>query len=848
MDYQTLHMKTVVELRKIARELGVSVPAGTLKNRLVELVLEAQGVAAPSGGGGKAPAERQTAEARAGRRPRAQAARAADEQAAAVSAPAIKAKDPRSTAAANEATAAADMNIHAETADAPEKMGALRGRKSPSRAGVRAALKADGDAPSPEAESREQTARPGLGVRTYAAGEGDLQAVPAPEGRTAPVAQDLHIYAETKPAEGEIAAQGRTARSRKAPVEVSDGEAAKPAEGEIAAQGRAARSRRGDGAVLADGKPSAPAEETRRRHGPRAFHAQTPASAEETPPSAAADEATPGAAAAPSVAPGDVRNAAEDGGESARAAESQPRFGRPVSATGEHRAVQPRFQSRYTRYDFASRAQRQEYSRPGAQRADQGRDFGRAFQRGETPRQDFQRASQPRAEQGRTEYPRQYVRADAQRGDYARSQPRTDARYDYSRPMQREAAPRRENAYAPEPGAVNPGVPELLATGECMDGYGVLEMHPEGYGFLRAENCLPGNKDVYVSIAQIRRFNLRTGDYVVGKTRPQREGDRYNAMIYISEINGEPPEKAAQRKPFESLVPIYPDERLRLEDPNGHGDMALRLIDMLAPIGKGQRGMIVSQPKAGKTTLLKKIANAITRNYPDVHLIVLLIDERPEEVTDMKRSINGEVIYSTFDEAPENHTRVSEMVLERAQRLVEYGKDVVVLLDSITRLARAYNLVIPPTGRSLSGGLDPGALHKPKRFFGAARNIENGGSLTIIATALVETGSRMDDIIFEEFKGTGNMELHLDRKLSDRRIFPAIDMFKSGTRREELLLSEEELEGAIKIRRLLSGGNPQETAEQLISMIEKTSSNADFFNRLKGWMAVFEKEGFTMKS
>ena len=430
------------------------------------------------------------------------------------------------------------------------------------------------------------------------------------------------------------------------------------------------------------------------------------------------------------------------------------------------------------------------------------------------------------------------------------ARPRTDApRQDYQRPAPpREYAPRRENAYVPDPNAINPGVPEMLATGECMDGYGVLEVHPEGYGFLRAENYLPGNKDVYVSIAQIRRFGLRNGDYVVGKTRPQREGDRYNAMIYISEINGEAPEKAIRRKPFESLVPIYPDERLRLEDPNGHSDLALRLIDMLAPIGKGQRGMIVSQPKAGKTTLLKKIANAITRNYPDVHLIVLLIDERPEEVTDMKRSIEGEVVYSTFDEAPENHTRVSEMVLDRAQRLVEQGKDVVVLLDSITRLARAYNLVIPPTGRSLSGGLDPGALHKPKRFFGAARNIENGGSLTIIATALVETGSRMDDIIFEEFKGTGNMELHLDRKLSDRRIFPAIDMFKSGTRREELLLDEQELEGALKIRRLLSGGNPQETAEQLIGMMEKTGSNADFFSRLKGWMNVFEKDGFTMKS
>ena len=529
--------------------------------------------------------------------------------------------------------------------------------------------------------------------------------------------------------------------------------------------------------------------------------------------------------------------------------QAQPRFGRPVTPAGEHRPLQPRFQPRYSRYDLQPRAPRQDFSR-GMPRGEQQRDYARTpMQRGEAPRQDFQRAPQTRTEQGRTDY-RQYARPDASRGDYGRTQPRQDfSRYDYQRPaVQRDIAPRRENAYTPDANAVNPGVPEILATGECMDGYGVLELHPEGYGFLRAENCLPGNKDVYVSIAQIRRFNLRTGDYVVGKTRPQREGDRYNAMIYISEINGEPPEKAAHRKPFESLVPIYPDERLRLEDPDGHSDMALRLIDMLAPIGKGQRGMIVSQPKAGKTTLLKKIANAITHNYPDVHLIVLLIDERPEEVTDMKRSINGEVIYSTFDEAPENHTRVSEMVFERAQRLVEYGKDVVVLLDSITRLARAYNLVIPPTGRSLSGGLDPGALHKPKRFFGAARNIENGGSLTIIATALVETGSRMDDIIYEEFKGTGNMELHLDRKLSDRRIFPAIDMFKSGTRREELLLSPEELDGAMKIRRILSGGNPQETAEQLIGMMEKTNSNTDFFTRLKGWMAVFEKEGFTIKS
>ena len=391
----------------------------------------------------------------------------------------------------------------------------------------------------------------------------------------------------------------------------------------------------------------------------------------------------------------------------------------------------------------------------------------------------------------------------------------------------------------------NPAVPEMLASGECGDGAGVLEVQPDGYGFLRAENCLPGPNDVYISIAQIRRFNLRNGDHVTGKTRAQREGDRYSAMMYITEVNGVSPEKAAERPRFEDLVPVYPDQRLRLEPPEGKGDMSLRLIDMLAPIGKGQRGMIVSQPKAGKTTLLKKVANAITAQYPDVHLIVLLIDERPEEVTDMQRSIRGEVIYSTFDEEPEHHTRVSEMVLARAQRLVEMGKDVVVLLDSITRLARAYNLTITPTGRSLSGGLDPGALFKPKRFFGAARNIENGGSLTIIATALVETGSRMDDIIFEEFKGTGNMELHLDRKLSDRRVFPAIDLLKSGTRREELLLTEDEMNGEYQVRRML-GGRQQEMYEQLIDLMTKTASNAEFFSKLKGWLAVYEKEGYSL--
>ena len=406
------------------------------------------------------------------------------------------------------------------------------------------------------------------------------------------------------------------------------------------------------------------------------------------------------------------------------------------------------------------------------------------------------------------------------------------------------AAPGREEVSFEE--KLNTGVPELIANGDCGDGAGILEIHPEGYGFLRAENYLPGNKDVYVSAAQIRRFNLRTGDYVVGKTRPNQLGDRSVGMVFINEINGQTPDMARRRRFFDTLVPVYPNERLRMERENVN-DNSMRLIDVAAPIGKGQRGMIVSPPKAGKTTLLKKIANAITANNPEVHLIVLLIDERPEEVTEMQRSIQGEVVYSTFDEAPENHTRVSEMVLERAQRLVELGKDVVILLDSITRLARAYNLVIPPTGRSLSGGLDPGALFRPKRFFGAARNIENGGSLTIIATALVDTGSRMDDIIFEEFKGTGNMELHLDRSLSDRRIFPAIDLYKSGTRREELLLSKEELEGTYQVRRMLSRSNAQEAAEQLLSLMDKTKTNLEFYQKFKGWMNACEKDGFSMR-
>ena len=359
---------------------------------------------------------------------------------------------------------------------------------------------------------------------------------------------------------------------------------------------------------------------------------------------------------------------------------------------------------------------------------------------------------------------------------------------------------------------------------------GILEVLPDGYGFLRGENYLSSPKDVYVSPVQIRRFKLDKGDKIKGIARMPKEGEKFPALIYVGEVNGEAPEKAYRRKKFDDLIPIYPNERIKLETlPT---EYSMRIIDLISPIGKGQRGMIVAPPKVGKTTLLKKIANSITQNNPEIELIVLLIDERPEEVTDMRRSIKGDVIYSTFDELPEHHVKVAEMVLERAKRLTEQNKDVVILLDSITRLARAYNLVIPSSGRTLSGGLDPSALHKPKKFFGAARNIENGGSLTILATALIETGSRMDDVIFEEFKGTGNMEVHLDRGLSEKRIFPAIDINKSGTRREELLLSQKELETVFNLRRAMSTMPVSEITEQLIDLMLRTKNNEEFLDRI----------------
>ena len=380
-------------------------------------------------------------------------------------------------------------------------------------------------------------------------------------------------------------------------------------------------------------------------------------------------------------------------------------------------------------------------------------------------------------------------------------------------------------------------------TEQIREGY--LEINPDGYGFLRVKNGEFNEMDAYVSVMKIKQYGLRRGDYVTSLCKKVQEG-RPSAVVSVTTINGIESDKVGKRPNFDDLVPIYPDERIRLEV--APREFATRCIDLVSPIGKGQRGIIVSPPKAGKTTLLKMIASSIATNYPDIELKVLLIDERPEEVTDMQRSIKGEVVYSTFDELPEHHTKTAEMLLERAKRLVEMGKDVVILLDSLTRLARAYNLTIPPTGRTLSGGIDPGALHSPKRFFGSARNIENGGSLTIIATALVDTGSRMDDVIFEEFKGTGNMEIHLDRRLSEKRIFPAIDLAKSGTRKEELLLTPSELEGTWGIRKLLSNADNAEATENLINMIVKTSSNKEFIDQLNLQLRVLAKEGYTVRS
>ncbi len=363
---------------------------------------------------------------------------------------------------------------------------------------------------------------------------------------------------------------------------------------------------------------------------------------------------------------------------------------------------------------------------------------------------------------------------------------------------------------------------------------GILEVLGDGYGFIRSDNYLPGENDIYINPAMIRRYNLRTGDILCGNVKVKAQTEKFAALLYLKSINGFRPDEASRRRNFEDLTPIFPNERIHLERPGG--STAMRIVDLISPIGKGQRGMIVSPPKAGKTTLLKDVAKSVTRNHPEMQLLILLIDERPEEVTDIKEAIEGpnvEVIHSTFDELPEHHKRVSEMVIERAKRLVEHKKDVIILLDSITRLARAYNLTVPPSGRTLSGGLDPAALHMPKRFFGAARNMREGGSLTILATALVETGSKMDDVIYEEFKGTGNMELVLNRKLQEKRVFPAIDIPKSGTRREDLLLTPEELEAMDIIRKGLNGLKPEEAVENVLNMFARTRNNAEFVQTVK---------------
>lgn len=422
-----------------------------------------------------------------------------------------------------------------------------------------------------------------------------------------------------------------------------------------------------------------------------------------------------------------------------------------------------------------------------------------------------------------------------ERGERAERQERTERAERQERTESNGYGERAERTYQSS-ASMEPLPLDAADLDSGVEANGILEVMPDGFGFIRCENFLPGENDVYVAPSQIRRFNLKTGDVIVGSRRIKTAQEKFAALLYIRTVNGYPLSALERRPNFEDLTPVFPNQRLHMETPGRANPLAMRVVDLLAPIGKGQRGMIVSPPKAGKTTLLKQVAQAITTNHPDMHLIILLIDERPEEVTDIKESVVGnhvEVIYSTFDELPERHKRVSEMVVERARRLVEHGRDVIILLDSITRLARAYNIVVPPSGRTLSGGMDPAALHMPKRFFGAARNMREGGSLTILATALVNTGSRMDDVVYEEFKGTGNMELVLDRKLSEKRIFPAIDILKSGTRNDQLLLTPEEQECVDNIRKATSSLKPEESVEQVLNLFARTKNNREFIEIAK---------------
>ncbi len=455
-------------------------------------------------------------------------------------------------------------------------------------------------------------------------------------------------------------------------------------------------------------------------------------------------------------------------------------------------------------------------AREGAAKANRREETGKAEgkpERGEKPLRTEKTGAERKSDRAGSERPERTAQAE-NRGE--RTEYKTD------RPEGRVEEPRTDDER----------FPAELDSG--IAAHGILEVMPDGYGFIRCENYLPGDHDVYVAPSQIRRFGLKTGDVLEGNTRVRTQGEKFAALLYVKSINGYPPEVAAKRCNFEDMTPIFPNERLHLEMPGA--SVAMRIMDLISPVGKGQRGMIVSPPKAGKTTLLKDVAKSVKRNAPEVHLIILLIDERPEEVTDIKEAIEGpnvEVIYSTFDELPEHHKRVSEMVIERGKRLVEHKKDVMILIDSITRLTRAYNQTVPPSGRTLSGGLDPAALHMPKRFFGAARNMRGGGSLTILATALVDTGSKMDDVVYEEFKGTGNMELVLDRKLSERRVFPAIDIPKSGTRREDLLLLPDELEAINIMRKALNGMKSEEAVDKILDMFARTRNNHEFVNMVK---------------
>lgn len=467
--------------------------------------------------------------------------------------------------------------------------------------------------------------------------------------------------------------------------------------------------------------------------------------------------------------------------------------------------------------------QNRETSENGTARPYQRPRYVRREERSENGERQEYRPRAPRFNERRFQEPRNYNQNN--REEEQRQEPRQEAGQEMRQePLRQEARPETRQEPRQETSTLDSG----------QEACGILEVMPDGFGFIRSDNYMPGDSDVYVSPSQIRRFGLKTGDIIRGNTRVKSATEKFSALLYLKSVNNLPLDQIMRRGNFEDMTPVFPDERLRLERPGG--SMAMRIVDLVSPIGKGQRGMIVSPPKAGKTTLLKDAAKAILRNNPEMYLIILLIDERPEEVTDIKEAIQGsnvEVIYSTFDEQPEHHKRVSEMVIERAKRLVESKKDVTIFIDSITRLARAYNLTVPPSGRTLSGGLDPAALYMPKRFFGAARNMREGGSLTILATALVDTGSKMDDVVYEEFKGTGNMELVLDRKLQERRVFPAIDIAKSGTRREDLLLTPDEQEAVYNMRKALNGMKSEEAVENILNMFARTRNNGELIQILK---------------